>query len=213
MQAFFDMLFSEGRVRLASDQPPRPPDVEAAADDILRFERQYRINLAGTPPAPSRGAVCWGAQRLYRAAQFLVYRDLGPKQLAQDLSVPCPEKPGAEACYGVDLCFRFLPDVIRLARAASQSDPLVEQLMAWAGQWPLSSVGVSGVTCGAIDGFIGDESLRLLYVDRIIAAKDTSRLGDARVNEAIRAALGAFPEFAPELAAVLNLTPLETQPA
>jgi hypothetical protein len=212
MQAFFDMLFSEGRVRLASDQPPRPPDVEAAADDVLRFERQYRLNLAGTPPAPSRGAVCWGAACLYRAAQFLVYRDLGPALLKRDLSSPCPEQAKPEVCYGVDLCFRFLPDLIRLARAAAQSDPLVEQLMAWSGQWPLSSVGVSGVTCGAIDGFIADESLRLLYVDRIIATKDTSRLADERVREAVRAALGAFPELSSEIAAALNPPPLEAQP-
>jgi hypothetical protein len=213
MQAFFDMLFSKGRVRLASDEPPRPPDVEAAADDILRFERQYRFSLAGTPPAPSRGAVCWGAACLYRVAQFLVYRDLGPAQLARDLSQACPETPNPAVCYAVDLSFRFLPDLIRLARAASHSDPLTEQLLAWAGQWPLSSVGVSSVTCGAIDGFMGDDSLRLLYVDRIIATRDTSRLGDDRVNDTVRAALGAFPELSPEIAAAVNPPPLEAQPA
>lgn len=203
MQSFFDNLHNEGRVRLTSADAPTLAEIDAATNGLLDFEREYRLNLAGTAPVPVWSAVRWGAAGVYRAAQFLAYRELGPDALARDLGIPCPEPPSAAVCYSVDLSFRFLPDLIRLARAAAANDPLVERLMAWAASWPLSSVGISGVSPGPIEAFIEDESLRMLYVDRIIATKDVSRLTNDRVRIAVAAAIGAFPELAPEVAAAL----------
>jgi hypothetical protein len=203
MTGFFESLFAEGRVRLSAAAPPSPADVSTAAEWILAFEPDYRRTLAGTPPAPDAAAVGWAARVFFRAAQLLVARNIGAEQVLADLSVPCPARPEPAVCYGVDLTWRFLPDLVRLARAASQNDPLVERLLAWCGEWPLSSVGVPGVTAGPLDGFISDPALRMLYVDRIMAAGDVSRLNDPRVREAARSALGAFPQLAPATAAAL----------
>ena len=106
----------------------------------------------------------------------------------------------------MDLSLRFLPDVMRMARAANAQDPLVEYLLAWAADWPLSSVGITGVNAGSIDPFIDDASLRALYVDRIIAANDQSRLADARAADAVRAALGGFRELSPAIYDVVQRT-------
>ena len=46
--------------------------------------------------------------------------------MTEQLSVPCPQKASPAVCYSVDLTFRFLPDLTRLARAASEDDPLVK---------------------------------------------------------------------------------------
>ena len=201
---FFERTFTESRSRLSTHVAPTAAEIASATHYILDYERDYRQSLAGDPPAPALAAVEWGARSLYRATQFLVYRELGPELLTQELSLPCPEVASPAVCYGVDLTFRFLPDLMRLARATSPEDLLVKRLSAWAGAWPLSSVSIPAVTVQSIDGFINDRSLRMLYVDRIIAAKDFNRLQDPRVREAVQGALGAFPECAAEIAAALE---------
>jgi hypothetical protein len=44
-----------------------------------------------------------------------------------------------------------------------------------------------------------------MYVDRIIARRDKTRLDDDRVREAVRTALGAFTDLAPELASTCSV--------
>ena len=43
--------------------------------------------------------------------------------------------------YFVDLTFRYLPDLLQLAKGLAPGDALVAQLKATARQWPLSLVG------------------------------------------------------------------------
>lgn len=204
VQEFYTALLSDGRLRLRSEAPASTDEMEAATEFLLQQERTGRRSLAGRPPAAERNAVSWAAGAFYRAAQFLVYRDLNEDALKRDLSVPCPEPGSPAVCYAVDLSFRFLPELIRLARAASESDPLTKRLMTWAGEWPLSSVGVKGVSDVVIDVFIDDASMRALYLDRIIATDDIERLEDPRMRDAARRALGAYPELAPKIAAALD---------
>jgi len=63
--------------------------------------------------------------------------------------------------------------------------------------WPLSSVGVAGVSDVDVDPFIDHPSLRRLYADRIVERRDASRLGDPRVRAAVREAIGAHDELVP----------------
>jgi hypothetical protein len=63
--------------------------------------------------------------------------------------------------------------------------------------------GVGNLELGS---FIGHPALRRIYADRIIAAGDTSRLGDPRVDEVLRADLGMHRELAPAVASGLFKT-------
>jgi hypothetical protein len=123
----------------------------------------------------------------------------------ESLSSPCPEKPSPAVCYSVDLSFRYLPDLLSLAKGIAPADPLVTGLTGLARAWPLSSVGVLGIE-GPVDvrPFIADPSLRQLYVDRIIDKADASRLGDPQIVDLVREALGDFPDLAPKLAPALQ---------
>lgn len=201
---FYAALITDGVLMLRSEAPASAEELDAATAYLVDHERTYRLSLAGSPPSPTESAVRWAAGAFYRASQFLVYRDLNEDALRRDLSAACPERANAAVCYSVDLVFRFLPELIRLARAASENDPLTQQLMTWAREWPLSSVGVKDVPDVRVDAFIDDPSLRTLYMDRIIATGDVSRLEDGRVREVARRALGAFPELAPKIAAALE---------
>ena len=111
MLGFIEQLFLEGRVRVVTAAPPSTAEAAQAVARILEFEREYRRSLAHAPPDPSRGAVGWAAEVFYRAAQFLVFRDLAAEPLQRELSQPCPEPASPAVCYGVDLTFRFLPDL------------------------------------------------------------------------------------------------------
>lgn len=199
LSAFVQSLWSGGDLVLSTNIAPTDEDVKAGMQALQTIERDYRQGLPGEVPAVSRAAAEWALVGLYRACQFLVYRELPEELLRADLGRPCPETPSPIVCYSVDLSFRFLPELVRFARAASSSDPLVECLKAWACDWPLSSVGIPDVPPKSIDAFIEDSSLRTLYVDRILATNDRTRLTDARVAEVVRTALGGFRELSPAI--------------
>ena len=201
---FYQGLLAEGRPQLQSSHAPLGAEIDLAADCLLEHARYARSSLAFSPPAPDRNAVRWGAAMVYRSAQFLAFRDLGAELIERDLQLKPPPANTPAVCYGVDLSFQFLPDLLRLTKALSQSDPLLEVLRKWSADWPLSSVGVAGVSPGPIDGFIDDPALRMLYIDRIIRTKDLGRLNDPRVARAAAAALGAIPELASEVAAAIH---------
>lgn len=200
---FLRDLLEEGRVRVA------PPDVltdaerRAARQVLVEFERSYRRQLPGTPPALDFPAAAWAAERMLRACQFAVFRDLPAEAIAQEAAQRFEGPASPVAHYSVDLLFRVLPDLLRLARRAAERDPLVEHLLGWASAWPLSSVGVELSDELARETFLEDDCLRRLYVDRILAADDPSRLGDPRVAAGLRAAVGEQIEMPPKLARAL----------
>lgn len=209
VRSFFESLYDDGRPELRTAAPPPDEEMDAAVRCILGEERRQRRSLAGVPPQPDEAAVRWGAEMTYRAAQFLAYRDLPAELIGRQLTAACPARPSPAVCYGVDLTFRFLPDLARLVRTVSPEDPLSAQVKSWAQEWPLSSVGVPGIEPGSVEDFIGDAALRMLYVDRIMAAGDVSRLCDERVAAAVSAALGEFPQLSPRIAAALQRPKLE----
>ena len=203
LQTFLSELFHEGRVRVGPPQPGMPDQDADAGDWLIEFERQYRLELPGDPPPLAMPGALWAASSFYRACQFLVFRDVDAEAVQRELQVG-PPADDAATHYSVDLTFRFLPDLHRQARAASEGDVLVRKLVDWANRWPLSSVGMTGVLPGGIDGLIEHPCLRRLYTDRIIACRDTGRLSDERVRQAVAEALGLHTDLAPEIAAALK---------
>jgi hypothetical protein len=210
LPAFLHSLLGEGHVRVESVLKAdgrlvtEPPDeLNESAKILADFDDVYRLELAHNPPDLSRPALLWAAIQVRRAGSFLTYREAEPEQLQQILQGPCPEAMSASVVYSVDLTFRFLPDLLRLARAVSPQDPLVDILKDWASQWPLSSVGISNVTVKGSMEWLSDPCLRQIYVDRILAEQDVSRLADAQTLEAVRIAVGRQSHLLPKLAASL----------
>ena len=153
---FVESLLADGRVRVASaiDRQgaliePSSNDLELTASILTEFESHYRDDHPGIPPDLSCESMLWGALTVFRASSFLAHRDSNADVIHRAMNTPCPEAASPSVCYSVDLTLRFLPDLIRLAKAASANDPLVEILTTLARQWPLSSVGVADV--GPVD--------------------------------------------------------------
>lgn len=191
--AFVQALLETGRVRVPEGRDA-PADLDAA---VAELDRAIRPELAFDPPAVDPAAAGWAVTVLYRGCQALVFRDIDADAVRDALSRPCPSAASPAVCFSADLALRYLPDLLSLARGIAADDPLVAGLTDLARRWPLSSVGVKELGAVDVSPFMDHSSLRQLYVDRIIERGDTSRLADPLVREAVRAALGGFPELAP----------------
>jgi len=197
---FLDQLFEHGHVRIGLPQQAVTPDDRAASTNrLVRFNEVRELEFPGIAPEFSVSCAIWSAEQFYRACQAAAFRDLDEATLQQGLAAPCPLADLPSKHYSVDLVFRFLPDLIKLAAGLSPDDPLVKILRQWAGQWPLSSVGMSEVEVISLSGIADVPEMLRYYVDRVIARRDISRLSDPVVQVAVRRALGLyldqFPDF------------------
>lgn len=173
--------------------------LSARADEV-------RATLPATPPQTDLGVALWAARQLYGAAFGFAHRETPAEEIARWLGQPSPQPSAGDPDLGADLVFVFAPDLLRLAAATATADPLVTALTDLLRAWPLSSVGVPNASPdpAATPRFWSERSLRLLYIDRIIAQRDLVRLANPEVREAVAAVLGAHPELAPEVAAAID---------
>jgi len=205
---FLRQLQSEGRLVFDSPDPPgNDPEQEAECARLIEeLDRRRRLEMAFAPPALDVATALWSARLLYRAAQFLVFRDCGEELVREDLlSSECPGKPGPQRLYSADLCLCWLPELHRRARRVSMRDALTDCLAELGRRWPLSSVGMklSPPDGGwELDDFWDQASLRTLYLDRVISRKDSSRLADERVAAAVRDAVAHRADLSRWAAAV-----------
>jgi hypothetical protein len=183
--------------RLAVPHPADdPPDLVAQLEsDLLSHEADRRLELLHPAPAFDLATGMHASRLLYRACQFLIYRDLGDDAVAGGLGEPFAGPMTPAACYSADIAFAALPDLFALARGASPADPLVQGLQQLARAWPLSSVGIPGVGDVDVSPFIDDPALCDLYIDRVVRHKDKARARDPRVAAALRAAAGAYDDL------------------
>lgn len=208
---FFTELFESGRVSVLTEPLP---ELDSEVDAVLvSAEKVAAMNLAGTTPDFSLVTARWAALLFYRACQFVICRDIDAKTIQQLLQEKCPEAHSPQTDYSADLVFQYLPDVIGMTRAIASGDPLLQQLLAVAREWPLSTVGVPDVGPVEVQAFIGHSGLRQLYADRIIARRDVARLGEPMVDLAVREALGAFPDLCPPIAAHFSKADSTAPPA
>jgi hypothetical protein len=192
---FLRDLFEDGRVTVP-DYAPLADEVVRAGDELIaKYEQVYRLEMPGTAPRFVVAAGCWAGTQFFHACQFAVYRDVGAETLNDELNMPFGEPFSGDVHYSVDLVFRYLPELAKFAVSAAEHDPLLGHLDRWATEWPLSSVGMSGIEDVAIDGFVDNSSLMQLYADRIIATGDMSRLRCDAVRQVMRRALGMYPEL------------------
>jgi hypothetical protein len=201
LASFVHALANDGRIVVSSE-------LIAAADEsaltaLVALNQRAQSELAGEAPDFSSKTALWAANLLYQICQFVVCRDIGEGQIAAAFANECPTARGPDTDWSADLLLRHLPGLIRLAQQLSNGDPLVQELKKVAATWPLSSVGVPELAELNLDTFIAHPALARMYADRIVAAADTSRLGDPRVDDLLRADLGIHRELAPEIAKTL----------
>jgi hypothetical protein len=201
---FLSDLFETGRVSVFIDLPA---GLEEDVDEVLvSAEKVAAGNLAGGSPSFDLVCARWAAQIFYGACHFLVCRDVNPETVEAFFKQPCPGAHSPQTDYSADLVFRYLPDLVGMTRAVASGDPLLQQLLTLGKEWPLSSVGVSGIEAVDPTAFIEHPSLCQLYIDRIIARADVSRLGNPQIDLGVREALGDYPELSESISKHLKVS-------
>ena len=195
---FIKSLAEEGCAVVGSS--PLEERDDSAPSALSQLDECARAELGLTAPEFSPSAALWAARLFYHLCQFTVCRDLGEDAVTAACTVPCPEPRSPSTDWSADLTLRHLPRIFQLARHLSSADPLIQRIKEIAAAWPLSSVGIPELEKLNVDSFVVHDALRRLYADRIIEHTDTSRLGDARVDDALRADLGLHRDLAPALA-------------
>jgi hypothetical protein len=151
--------WTSGRLSVEHPISSREFDDAAIADWIRRVEPEYRSHLPDGMPTLDVSSAVWACTQVLRAAQLIVYRELGDDAVdailqlePADLSTSTPvsnsiheNKTGlASHHYSVDLFFRFLPDLLRITQAIDSHDRLLDFLRSWAMRWPISGAKISG---------------------------------------------------------------------
>ena len=203
LRSFLTSLSESGRVEVAVSKTPFEQVAGEADDLLLAFDRLAREQMAFTAPVYVPDVARWAAELMYRGCQLLVYRQLDAEMLKEALNIACPQPLSAAVVYSADLLLRYVGDLLTMARAVAEQDVLVTELLRIAAAWPLSSLGITHVAADqlesrAIEIIMADRSLRQLYIDRIIARRDASRLAHAGVRDGVREAIGQYDELWPD---------------
>lgn len=197
---FLAHLFVTGDVEVAPDlQPFTEEDLQQATAVLQDRYAHDALELPGKAPEFAADAALWAAQCIYRATQLVLLRALGEEQISL-LLADFPQKKTPQAVYSADLTLRHLPDLYNLAKGLSPEDVLVHRLRQLAETWPFSSVGMKTDKLPDETILLRHPALMQAYLDRIIAAKDTSRIHHPQIVAGIVAALGdhvqaLWPDF------------------
>jgi hypothetical protein len=189
LHAFVAGLTLDGRARLQSKPldpaEPMPRSALEHADAVARLEL-----FPEAPPLDS-SAAHWAATALYTCARAIVDRHTETSTLEHVLTSPFPKDRGASIHWSVDLFFRHLPSLAKIAAQVSRTDPMLPILQRLGTDWPLSSVGMAlGEAPIALEPILDHPALRRLYLDRLESQPDPARLKDPRLLEALRTDLG-----------------------
>lgn len=202
---FLAVLAEQGHAVVAAT-PPEPDGADGQAEAVVvlrRIEERASDGLGLPPPPLDPAAALWAARRLYLLVQAVGVPDIDAEYVVEACREPCPSPRSPTTDWSVDLTFRHLPELIRIARSRNLQDPILGPMLALAADWPLSSVGIVEAA-GSLDSFVGHPALLRLYADRVVAENDVSRLRDDRVATQLRADLGLHAGLAPRIASHLT---------
>lgn len=149
-----------------------PQEESAAVVELLRIAHDVeQLHFPHETPAFDPDAALWGAQTVYFAAQFLLYREVPETGLSKYIA-PYEGTVDASAILSADLCLRFLPPVLRALRAADPDDHLIELVEKLMQDWHFSGISYNlDVEQMSFDHLLKSDCLMQLYADRIIALK------------------------------------------
>lgn len=196
LSTFLTDLFETGKVTIGNEiEASTPLEIETTLGILQEYYRYDSWFMPSKQPDFEPNAALWAAQFVYQTIHLAILRHIDAQTVGQLLT----DFEGAttpETMYAVDLSFRYLPELLALAKGLAPSDTLVDILKTRLQRWSFSAVGIEmedkGKTMNT-DIIALHPSLQLAYVDRIIQNKDLKRALHSPEREWVKTALGDYP--------------------
>ena len=165
LSQFITDLLENGNVTIAGGLHDFDAMEKTATVTIL--QKHYQRSILDMPfvaPEFHKEAAFWGATFIYRTVQFILLRDLDEEEIKTHLQDFPKEEINPEAIYSVDLTFRYLKDLLDLAKGLAPNDPLVIRLKEVAAHWAFSSVGIQGLENINDEMLLQNDALKLSLI-------------------------------------------------
>src|SRR2546422_66212 len=151
LAVFIQSLANEGRAVVFSE--PLSPE-ENVLPILKQLDEAARAEAGLDLPMFSDSVALWAARMFYHLCEFTACRDIGEEQIKSTCQTPCPQKRGPATDWTADLVLRHFRRLFQLAKHLSNADPLLGEIRRLASEWPLSSVGIPGLTVTQLDTFV-----------------------------------------------------------
>ncbi len=167
-----------------------------AVVDFLEQEFRNEMLEYPDPVAPEFNpeAALWAAETIYKAAQLLLYRE----NKETDLEILLPDYKAVQTSstvLSVDLCLRFLPDILTQLKVIDSEDAMIGILERKIAYWHYSGIPYT-LTSDQLDfeTMFAERALKHLYINRIITYKkmDLAMLNSCR--DEVAGHLGIFAD-------------------
>lgn len=178
---------------------PTVPAMELAQVALRQLDEAVRLDRPEELPELDMDAAIWATQQLL--ALWIALMDPNDPRVAPTPTCPSDMQQPATH-FSVDLVFRHLPYVTGRADSLQANDTHRQTLRELAETWPLSSVGIDGITPTGVATLLAHDGLRRTYVERILRRRDASRQQDENVRRAVAAIMAEHRAFATEVLAV-----------
>ncbi|MCE3296016.1 MAG: hypothetical protein K0R65_1730 [Crocinitomicaceae bacterium] len=172
------------------------PEDEEQTLAFLELEYQNEsLSWPHTVPAFNPQAALWAARYLYTAAQVILFRKALAPETETFLKTPGPEiNPGT--ILSVDLCFRFMPDIMEQLHVIDSEDPLLPVFEEQLRQWHYSGMRYELENDKLeMQVYLDDPCLRQLYCERVVRNKNIRLAQKAEIQTLIRSYMGMYETF------------------
>jgi len=147
-------------------------------------------------PGPELGfhaeAAVWGGILLFRAACLLCFREIGEHEIRELLHTQgMPGEADPAAHFSADLCLRHWPELLRMARAQSEDDPLVGMMSDLSVQFPLSTMAMPAAGFQTSPVFL-HPGLRQFFAERALERSHHATLALPEIGTLVRSKLGRY---------------------
>ncbi len=161
------------------------------------LEKEYQseaLDFPFTSPEFHPKAALWAAETVYYAAQFILFRENDDTKMEEFF----PEfqfEVSPSSMLSVDLCFRFVPDMLRQLTLIDQEDSLISILEKYLKIWHFSGVNYSlDLKETDLDVIFSNPCLQQLYLNRIATYKNIHLAKMTKINHLLKANFGIFEE-------------------
>lgn len=164
---------------------------------VLFLEKEYQteaLDFPFTPPAFHPQAARWAAETVYYAGQFILFRENDEAKM-EDYFPTFEFEISPSTILSVDLCFRFLPDMLRQLSLIDPEDALIAILEKQLYTWHFSGINYS-LDFKEIDLaiIISNPCLQQLYLNRITNYKNIPLAKRPEINQLLKANFGIYEE-------------------